>query len=93
MIARTSSFPHCPDILINSRYDPHTDEALPIEPHVGSHGGLGGPQTEAFILHPADWRLDEEIPLGAPAIYRNLRRWLSGIGIELGRPDRAVPSA
>jgi len=55
-----------------------------FEELIGSHGGLGGPQTEPFILHPVDWTLDEEIPLGAPAIYRNIRRWLDSIGIPLG---------
>ena len=31
---------------------------------------------------PTEWTLDEEVPLGAPSIYRNIRRWLSSIGIE-----------
>ncbi len=56
-----------------------------FEELIGSHGGLGGAQTQPFILHPVDWVLDEDVPIGAPAIYRNLRRWLSSIGIELGR--------
>ncbi len=43
-----------------------------------------------LILHPAEWELDEEVPLGAPAVYRNLRRWLSGMGIELGRQPAAA---
>ena len=30
------------------------------------------------------------MPLGAPAIYRNIRRWLDSIGIPLGKqPVRA----
>ena len=57
---------------------------------IGSHGGLGGPQTEPFILHPVEWTLDEDVPLGAPAIYRNIRRWLDSIGIELGKPASAT---
>ena len=60
-----------------------------FEELIGSHGGLGGPQTEPFILHPAEWSLDEEVPLGAPAIYRNIRHWLDSIGIQLG-PQPAV---
>ena len=37
--------------------------------------------------------LDEELPLGAPAIYRNIRRWLSSIGIELGKqPTEGAPA-
>jgi hypothetical protein len=42
LVARASTFPHCPDVVVNSRYDPATDEASAFEPHVGSHGGLGG---------------------------------------------------
>ncbi|HEX6868385.1 MAG TPA: alkaline phosphatase family protein, partial [Candidatus Limnocylindrales bacterium] len=87
-LEREDAMAHAPDLLLLSQYDPVMGEVAAFEELIGSHGGLGGPQTEAFILHPADWQLDEEIPLGAPAIYRNLRRWLSSIGIELGRPAR-----
>ena len=55
LVARTSSFPHCPDLLINSRYDPATDEASAFEPHVGSHGGLGGQQQRGLLAYPASW--------------------------------------
>ena len=34
---------------------------------------------------------DEEVPLGAPSVYRNIRRWLGDIGIELGKQPVAVP--
>ena len=49
LVARVSAFPHCADVVINSRYDPDTDEASAFEPHVGSHGGLGGPQQLGFL--------------------------------------------
>ena len=61
-----------------------------FEELIGSHGGLGGPQTEPFILHPIEWQLDEDVPLGAPAIYRNIRKWLESIGIILGKPAAAA---
>jgi hypothetical protein len=32
------------------------------------------------------------VPLGAPAIYRNIRRWLASIGIALGPQGAAAPS-
>lgn len=89
-LQREDAMTHAPDLLLLSQYDPVMGEVAAFEELIGSHGGLGGPQTEAFILHPSEWTLDEEVPLGAPAIYRNLRRWLSGIGIELGRPDAAT---
>ena len=79
---------HAPDLLLLSMYDPVMGEVAAFEELIGSHGGLGGPQTQPFILHPAEWTLDEEVPLGAPAIYRNIRRWLESIGIRLGKAPR-----
>ena len=65
-------------------------EVAAFEELIGSHGGLGGFQTRPFILHPKEWELDEPVPIGAPAIYRNVRRWLGSMGIELGKPATAT---
>ena len=89
-LKREDEMVHAPDLLLLSQYDPELGEVAAFEELIGSHGGLGGVQTEPFILHPVEWTLDEEVPLGAPAIYRNLRRWLSGIGIELGKQPAAA---
>ena len=83
-LKREDAMTHAPDLLLISQYDPELGEVAAFEELIGSHGGLGGPQTQPFILHPVEWQLDEEVPLGAPAIYRNIRRWLGSIGIELG---------
>src|SRR3954447_12054933 len=90
-LRREDAMQHAPDLLLISQYDPELGEVAAFEELIGSHGGLGGPQTEPFILHPVDWTLDEPVPLGAPAIYRNIRRWLSDMGIELGKPAPATP--
>jgi uncharacterized membrane protein YvlD (DUF360 family) len=82
LVARVSGFPHCPDVMVNSRYDPDTDEASPFEPHVGSHGGLGGPQQHGFLAHPRQLRPPGEI-VGAEHLHRVLRGWLT----ELGHPE------
>ncbi len=84
-LKREDAMEHAPDLLLISQYDPEMGEVAAFEELIGSHGGLGGPQNEPFILHPIDWELDEDVPLGAPAIYRNVRRWLGSIGIELGK--------
>jgi uncharacterized membrane protein YvlD (DUF360 family) len=89
-LERIDAMVHAPDLLLLSQYDPEMGEVAAFEELIGSHGGLGGPQTEPFILHPADWELDEPVPLGAPAIYRNIRRWLAAMDIQLGRPDVAA---
>ena len=38
-------------------------------------GGLGGWQSEAFILCPKTLHLVEDPPVGAPALYRELTAW------------------
>ncbi|WP_222192822.1 phage holin family protein [Modestobacter italicus] len=82
LVARASGFAHCPDVVINSRYDPETDEASPFEPHVGSHGGLGGPQQHGFLVHPRSFADPGEV-VGAEHLHRVLRGWLR----DLGHPD------
>jgi putative membrane protein len=89
-LRREDAMEHAPDLLALSQYDPELGEVAAFEELIGSHGGLGGFQTQPFILHPAEWELDEPVPLGAPAIYRNLRRWLSSVGIELGQAKPAA---
>jgi uncharacterized membrane protein YvlD (DUF360 family) len=84
LVARYSSFPHCADVVVNSRYDPETDEASPFEPHVGSHGGLGGPQQHGFLVHPRSFTDPGEI-VGAEHLHRVLRGWLT----DLGHPEPA----
>ena len=86
LVRRVDGFPHCPDIMINSRYDPATDEASPFEVHVGSHGGLGGPQARGFLLHPVVLPAPREI-VGAEELHRLFRGWLT----HLGHPDPARP--
>jgi uncharacterized membrane protein YvlD (DUF360 family) len=83
-LQREDAMVHAPDLLFISQYDEALGEVAAYEELIGSHGGLGGPQTSPFILYPAGWTLDEEVPLGAPAIYRNIRGWLGDMGIELG---------
>jgi hypothetical protein len=90
-LRREDAMEHAPDLLALSQYDPELGEVAAFEELIGSHGGLGGFQTQPFILHPADWELDEPVPVGAPAIYRNIRRWLLSIGIDLAKQPAAAP--
>jgi uncharacterized membrane protein YvlD (DUF360 family) len=85
LIKRVDTFPHCADIMINSRYDPETDEASPFEPHVGSHGGFGGPQERGFLIYPRDFEPPGEI-VGAEALHKLFRLWLT----KLGHPEPAA---
>jgi uncharacterized membrane protein YvlD (DUF360 family) len=87
LISRVDTFPHCPDIMINSRYDPATDDASPFEPHVGSHGGMGGPQSRGFLLAPAILPEAGEV-IGAEHLHRVFRGWLTSLGHPEPDPDR-----
>ncbi|HET7027420.1 MAG TPA: phage holin family protein [Candidatus Limnocylindrales bacterium] len=95
-LRRLDSFPNCADIVVNSMYDPSLDEVAAFEELVGSHGGLGGPQTTPFLLFPAEWPLDDPDLVGAPALHRQLRRWLDRLEhreATPGSPSSAEPSA
>ncbi|WP_338483227.1 alkaline phosphatase family protein [Streptomyces sp. SCSIO 75703] len=51
-VRRTHSFPNTADIMVNSIHDPADGEVLAFEEQIGSHGGLGGAQSRAFLLSP-----------------------------------------
>jgi len=74
-LRRVDSMAECGDLLIVSMFDQMSGEVAPFEEQIGSHGGIGGTQSEAFILHPAEWGI-EATPLGAVALHQQIRRWL-----------------
>ncbi len=59
-IKRESSFANCPDILVNTVYDPETELMYCLENQVSHHGSLGGPQNHPFVLHPASLSTGDE---------------------------------
>jgi hypothetical protein len=74
-LKREASFTNSPDILVNSVYDPQTQEMCGFENQVSHHGGLGGPQNYAFVLHPSSLSTGEEPIVTAVGLYRVLRGW------------------
>jgi hypothetical protein len=65
-----------------------------FEELVGCHGGLGGWQTRAMLVHPAQWQLTEAEQLhGAPALHRQLVRWLEDLGHRTDLPVRQTVAA
>jgi uncharacterized membrane protein YvlD (DUF360 family) len=79
-VARTAGFAHCPDIVLNSTYWPQTEEVAAFEELVGSHGGLGGPQSFPFILAPTALPVPEQEIVGAAHVHQVLRGWLAALG-------------
>ena len=86
-VQRLDEVEHVGDIAVVSPYDPETGEVLAFEELVGIHGGLGGVQTEPYILYPSEWELDLAPLLGAPMVYQQLRRWMEDeLGMRFGKP-------
>jgi uncharacterized membrane protein YvlD (DUF360 family) len=78
-LLRTDGFPHAPDILVNSFYEPQSDEGCAFEELISFHGGLGGPQTRPFILHPVELPVPEDGLVGAAAVHALLDGWRAGL--------------
>ena len=52
-VRRIADYPHAGDMIVMSTVFPDGTVAA-MEELIGSHGGLGGEQTDAFLFHPAD---------------------------------------
>jgi uncharacterized membrane protein YvlD (DUF360 family) len=74
-IRRLASFSTSGDLMLLGAINRVTGEVTALEGLIGSHGGLGGWQTEPFILVPAELSLTGEPLVGAPAVHRELLAW------------------
>ena len=92
-LRRTDGFPHVADLMINSFYDPVTEEGCAFEELISFHGGMGGPQTRPFVLHPARLPLPAEPIVGAEAVNRLFRAWREICNDETGASDAAGKGA
>jgi len=89
-LAPAFGFEHAPDLLVNSFYDPVLEEGCAFEELISFHGGLGGPQTRPFILHPAHLPVPSEPIVGAAAVHALLTGWRGALQSEAAGPE-AVP--
>ncbi|MFL5862709.1 MAG: phage holin family protein [Solirubrobacteraceae bacterium] len=94
-LRRTDAFTNAPDVLVNSFYDPVLEQGCAFEELISFHGGLGGPQTRPFILHPVELPVPGGPIVGASAVHELLCGWralLQGdAGLRAG--DGAVQTA
>ena len=74
-LLRTDGFADVADIMVGSFYEPDIDEGCAFEELISFHGGLGGPQTEPFVLHPARLTVPDEPIVGAASVNALLRGW------------------
>ncbi|MEV4809031.1 alkaline phosphatase family protein [Micromonospora avicenniae] len=102
-LLRHQTMEHVGDLVVISAVDPSLEEVAAFEELVGCHGGLGGWQTEALLVHPAGWAQDGEL-VGPDAVHRQLLAWLGRLGLRrcadgassehVGRPaDGDLPAA
>ncbi len=91
-LSRLEEFPHCGDIVLNGRYDPESGTVVTFEEMVGAHGGLGGAQTDAFVLHPSNWHMPPDTITNAEELFQVFTRWrdalLDGRDPSAERVDR-----
>jgi hypothetical protein len=95
-LLRTDGFAHVADIMVNSFYDEQLDEGCAFEELISFHGGMGGPQTRPFLLHPADLEVPDGPIVGAEAAHRVLAGWrrrLQGDAAAVATPSPPRPGA
>ena len=74
-LRRTDGFEHVADIMVNSFYDADVEQGCAFEELISFHGGLGGPQTQPFILHPVALAMPANPVVGAAAVHDLLLGW------------------
>jgi len=72
---------HVGDLVLLGAYDRALGEVVAFEELVGSHGGLGGWQTEALLVHPRGWAVITD-PLDGPAVHAALVDRLAALGLR-----------
>ena len=92
-LRRTDSFTHCADLMVNSTLWPQFEEVAAFEQLVGSHGGLGGPQSFPFVLHPSELSWPAEEVVGAEQVHRVFCGWLAELGHTSYESEVASPGA
>jgi uncharacterized membrane protein YvlD (DUF360 family) len=72
-----AEYEHAGDIVVNGAYDPEKRWVVGFDDLVGAHGGVGGPQTQPFLIYPAEWTDDPPKLVGSVAVHHFLREHTS----------------
>jgi uncharacterized membrane protein YvlD (DUF360 family) len=91
-LKRADGFANAPDILVMSLYDPQTGEVAAFEELVGCHGGLGGTQTQPFVLYPVEFASPKDPIVGAAGLHAVLKGWRTSIAGQ-APANQAAPAA
>jgi hypothetical protein len=92
-LLRTDSFPHVADIMVGSFYDPELDEGCAFEELISFHGGIGGPQTRPFIMHPVELEVPDAPIVGAESVHALLVSWRRVLEGSGERPEPVALAA
>jgi Type I phosphodiesterase / nucleotide pyrophosphatase len=97
-LLRHQEMDHVGDLVLVSIVESGIDEVAAFEELVGSHGGLGGWQTEALLVYPSAWTLETDPLVGPDGVYRTLLSWLDKLGLRAKDPsppeaDTDLPAA
>jgi hypothetical protein len=90
-LRRANGFAHAADITVGSFYDPMLEEGCAFEELISFHGGLGGPQTRPFLLHPAELPVPAEPLVGAAAVNAVLLGWRHLLQGDAATREAAAP--
>lgn len=86
-LLRLHGIPRAGDLVIISTVDDR-GHVHAFENQVGSHGGIGGQQNQALLVHPTAWPLDDDLLcevdgvqmlVGPVALHRQLHRWRTAL--------------
>ncbi len=91
-LLRHAAIPHVGDLVVVSRVDDQTQEVAAFEELVGCHGGLGGWQTDAVLVHPSRWSVDRPL-VGSNDVHQLLVGWLTDLGRRSVVPAIAASTA
>ena len=81
-LLRAAGLGNAGDLVVVSSVD-DSGQVHAFEEQVGSHGGIGGQQNEAVLLHPVDLPLEGQEPLVGPeAVHRQLLAWMRRLGVR-----------
>ena len=73
---------HVGDIVLLGRHDPVLGDVTAFEELVGSHGGLGGLQTSALLIHRSSWDWIAPGDLDGIAVFEALVDRLRALGLR-----------
>lgn len=90
-LLKQSAIPHVGDVVVVSRMDNYTHEVAAFEELVGCHGGVGGWQTQAVLVHPSRWTIDKPL-VGSDAVHEVLVGWLEELGQRVDPLAAGVPA-